>query len=535
MEHQAQNPSREFLRQSPSAAESRRAGKSLAAGLWSGWPLVTLALAVYWLLFFNQIRGEWEVNPQYDYGYVVPLLGAVLFWRRWPGRPVPNPGDGRFAAVIACGLLLTAFPLRVLFEANPEWRLLYWINGLQVLGVSLCVLGWMGGMRWARYFAAPLGFMLIALPWPAQLEQTAIQGLMRLVAGLTVGVVNLLGIPALQHGNLIEVSAGLVGIDEACSGVRSLQSSLMLSLFLGEMNRWTRRRRMALLGASMLFVILANLVRTTFLVYVAAKRGIPQMQAVHDKAGVLIMLIVLPGLLGLSYLMNPRNRPAEVHPPERSGLRLIPRWAGLTMIFWLVAIEIATEVWYRNHERALIANVNWSVAWPDAATHFRKTQLPENARVILRCSRSESASWQDDVGNDWSAFVLSWNPGRNSAQLARGHRPDICFPAAGAKLISDFGQVDVTANGFDMPFRYESFENGDKLLHVFYCLWSDRISPGEPIANEDGSRASRIRAALAGERNLGQKVLEIVICGPETRDEAIALLRSQAAGLIRKT
>ena len=220
---------------------------------------------------------------------------------------------------------------------------------------------------------------------------------------------------------------------------------------------------------------------------------------------------------------------------DRSGLRAIPRWVGMAMVFWIVAIEIGTEIWYRGHEKSLVANVNWSVAWPDGASHFKKTAVPENSLAILRCSNSESASWQDDVGNDWSAFVLSWNPGRNSTQLAKGHRPDICFPAAGAKLVADFGKIAVTADGFDMAFRYQSFESGDKLMHVFYCLWSDHISPVDALHHEDGSRSSRIQAALAGERNLGQKVLEIVICGPETRDGAIELLRSKVPEFIRKS
>ena len=508
-------------------------GNSLLVTLTSGWSLAIIAVIVCWLLFFNQIRGEWQVNPQYNYGYVVPFLGAVLFWRRWPGRPDAAPGKAWFAGALAVGLFLLALPLKVLFEANPEWRLLYWVSGLNVLAISLCVLYWLGGARWARYFAPPLLFMLIALPWPINLEQAAIQGLMRFVAGLTVGVVNVLGIPAVQHGNLIEVGVGMVGIDEACSGVRSLQSSLMLSLFLGEMNRWTWARRVALLGASMLFVLFANLVRTTFLVWTAARHGLQQMQSVHDTAGILVMLIVLPSLLGLSYLMRPKSERPEPAPSPFS-IHPLPRWLGVAMLLWLAAIEITTEVWYRTHENNLVANTSWFVAWPETASRFKKTTIPENARVILRCDNTASAVWEDDAGNDWSAFVLNWNPGRNSTQLAKGHRPDICLPAAGAKLVNDFGRVSITADGFDMPFHYQTFETGDKLLHVFYCLWSDKIEAANR-APDDSSRLGRIRAALAGERNLGQKVIEVVISGPETRDEAIALLRTQAPGLIRKS
>ena len=78
-----------------------------------------------------------------------------------------------------------------------------------------------------------------------------------------------------QHGNLVEVGTGIIGIDEACSGVRSLQSALMLSLFLGEMNRFSLAET-ALLGASLVFVVVANIARTTFLVWTGANHGMRQ-------------------------------------------------------------------------------------------------------------------------------------------------------------------------------------------------------------------------------------------------------------------
>ena len=50
---------------------------------------------------------------------------------------------------------------------------------------------------------------------------------------VTVGALNLLGITAVQRGNVIELQTGSVGFDEPCSGIRSLQAVLMLALFLG--------------------------------------------------------------------------------------------------------------------------------------------------------------------------------------------------------------------------------------------------------------------------------------------------------------
>ena len=476
-----------------------------------------------------------RINPQYSYGYLVPLLGAGLLWRRWPDRPAAFPRPISAVPGVVAGLLLLQLPLSIFLEANPEWRMLYWINGFQVLALTGCLLYRWGGGSWVRHFIPPLAFMLIAVPWPMELEQMIIQGLMRFVAGLTVDVADLLGIPAMQHGNLIEVGAGMVGIDEACSGVRSLQSALMLSLFLGEMHRFSWLRRILLIGGSLMFVLLANLTRTSFLVWAAASRGLAQMAAWHDAAGNVIMLIVLPGLMVLAYLMKPKTSASLAPPASQPGwFPPTPRWIGLAIMGWLLAVVLATEGWYRYHERELIPNVEWSVRWPVDNPQFAKTTVPVNSLAILRCSDSAAGAWQDPDGNHWSAFLLRWAPGRNSAELAKGHRPDICFPAAGARLVDDLGRVTLDANGVVIPFRHQSFASGGKLIHVFYCLWSDRIAPHRETTVEAGPYASRLLAVTTGNRNLGQKVLEIVVQGPDSSDEAVAALKEQLPSLIRR-
>jgi hypothetical protein len=203
------------------------------------------------------------------------------------------------------------------------------------------------------------------------------------------------------------------------------------------------------------------------------------------------------------------------------------------VIAWIGATEAATETWYRFHEVHLIPNPRWTVAWPDRSPEFKKGNVPDRSLAILRCSNSESASWQDQEGNQWSAFILRWEPGRNSAQLAKGHRPEICLPAAGLRLVEDLGQVDWQANGIEMLFRHATFENGGGLLHVFYSLSSDYRAPSEKPLLENGTRASRLQAVLAGKRNLGQQILEIAIHGPDSGDEAVALLKKQLPSLVR--
>jgi len=497
--------------------------------------LALLALTACWLLYFNLLSGDWSLDPQYNYGYLVPFLGASLIWRRWPDRPAAVASETPGLMFLSVGLLLLQLPLNLIQGANPEWRLLYWVYGFQVLALTFCLLYRWGGGPWIRHFGPAWAFMLIAVPWPSGWEQPVIQGLMRFIAGLTVDVAGLLGIPALQHGNVIQISAGLVGIDEACSGVRSLQSALMVSLFLGEMHCFSWLRRGGLLVASLLFVLLANLGRTTTLVWTAAGHGLQVMKAWHDTIGTVVMLIVLPGLLVLAHFLKPKTSPPPASIGTGPGLPLaMSRWVGLSVLGWLLAVQVATELWYRVHETGLIATPRWSVAWPVNNPQFKTTAIAEESLAMLHCSSSEAAVWKDESGNQWSGYVLLWNPGKNSVQMSSFHRPEYCFPAAGAKLADDFGQVTMDANGIQIPFHHLSFTMGTGILNVFYCLWPDRVSPQEDTLVADGSQASRLRAVLAGRRDVGMKALEIVVQGPATGEAATTLFKAQLPAWIKR-
>ena len=178
------------------------------------WRLLATAvvLALLWLEVINQLKAEWSLNPQYGYGWSVPFLALYLFWRRWSHRPAPALAPrklpGRLSPAIAAAICAFLFlPLRFVAEANPDWRLISWALTLVAISLTLSFLFLMGGWPWLRHFAFPILFVLVAVPWPVRFEQIVVQDLMRAVAAINVSLLNIFGIPALQHGNIIEVES----------------------------------------------------------------------------------------------------------------------------------------------------------------------------------------------------------------------------------------------------------------------------------------------------------------------------------------
>jgi len=153
------------------------------------------------------------------------------------------------------------------------------------------------GQPGLRHFAFPIGFFLIALPIPSVIYAPIVSGLQGLVAAIDVELLGLLGVPATQVGSLIHIPAGTVGIDEACSGIRSLQSTVMATLFIGYLSFKSQGLRVLLLVAGVLFAIIGNILRSLFLSLVANKGGLGSIQTYHDAAGWSILAFTVAGVV----------------------------------------------------------------------------------------------------------------------------------------------------------------------------------------------------------------------------------------------
>jgi exosortase len=469
----------------------------------------------------------------------VPFLALYLFFERWQRRPEPLDFSKRntliagVAMVFALGLL----PLRLIQEANPDWRLVGWMIAGIVTILTLCAILFAGGWPWLRHFWFPVCFMLVAVPWPVPIEQRLIQSLMHNVAACCVELLSWFGIPAVQQGNVIEVSSGAVGVEEACSGVRSLQTTLMISLFLGEWFCFNATRRIALLFLGMAIAYFCNLGRAFWLVWLSAQHGAEAIAHWHDFAGLLVLAVTL--VLLWSVALGLRKFGCQVSASTlpvvlQNHPRRLPRAALISLLVWLLVVELSTELWYRAHESNYAKTENWFIQWPAARNSFRELPIPPATREILHYSDGEAATWQNPSGTRWTMYFIHWLPGRSAAQLAKAHGPEICLPAAGRTMQSDLGVKILQIHGIALPVHSYVFLNRGEPMYVFYALHEEGAAT-DPRASryQNMTMATRMQAVLAGRRNSGQRVLEAAILGAPDQTSAESEFAHTLEELIR--
>jgi exosortase len=482
-----------------------------------------------------QLAPEWSFNPQYSYAWSVPFLALYLLWQHWTQRPPPVAPEARLlaiAVIVVSALLL--LPVRFIAQTNADWRLLDWAVAMCAVTIALGLAFLTGSRPWVRHFAFPICFLLVAVPWPVRLEQIVIQNLMRAVSAINVSLLNLAGIPALQRGNVIEVGTGLIGVEEACSGVRSFQATLMISLFLGELYCFSAARRVLLVVAGALLAFVCNLIRTAILVFIGAKQGTSAIAGWHDPAGITILVICLFALWFLSLGMQ-RRGPAALTTSVRGNQSAVhfflPSFVSLAI--WILCLEFGVQVWARAHP-APVVNSRWDVHWPTAENAYKPMSIPVETRNLLRYHEGSAGTWRGDDGHPWLMYFFRWLPGRTAGLSVKIHRPDICLPATGMTLTRDNGARRLRVNGVDLHVHGYRFEDRGVPLHVLYC-YGDVRAGSENVDNaeaEDWTARGRLRAALKGRPEIGA-VLELVVWGYHDDVDAEQALQRQLQQLVR--
>jgi exosortase len=349
-----------------------------------------------------------------------------------------------------------------------------WGINLAKIGFSMAGAWWLGGRRLLGITLFPLLFFLTAVPWPAKISQPFQQNLMIGVAQVVSESLLWMNIPVTPEGAVLHLSRGTVGIVEACSGIRSLQSGLMIALAVGELLWISRVRRAVLVALAVFLALVSNFGRTLALCWIVEKNGSEAMHAAHDTAGNIAMYS-LYGLIFIAGLWLARGT-KDIWPRKDAGTwrERIGRlsWGHVPdfrpLLGMTVAMFVTVHAWY------------WVLQWkakPQTEPQF--TVLPGNTKQEF-----EPSVWDqlkpttgdlvdrkvaDAPLGSVSIHHLFWRPSAMS-RTALHHRPDVCMPGSGWKQQGSVEETEVTLNGQSLRFMVFHFTRGEYKAVMLWCV-----------------------------------------------------------------
>jgi len=492
--------------------------------------LLALIVGYAWVLLLWHLSVFWRVLQDYEYGWAVPPLLVILLLRRRKQLPAAQPANefGSLAGIALCVAAL--LPLRVILDGNLDWRIGMWVLAAITIALTLLAVNVIGGKAWVRILAFPMLFILTGVPWPGHVEIPLTTGLMRFGAFIATELLNLFGIVADQQGSVVETAAGLIGVDEACSGIKSLQTMVMIALFLSDFTplRGLYRFWMVFLGA--ILAMVTNLIRIIVLAFIGTQGGSQAVDSWHDITGSLAFGVACLFLIVLArFLPGTRSKPksadlpaaeaGEVARDRQLGQRPFFRLVLAGCVLWLIGAEALRFWWFQSNQPA--EGRRWTAIWPESGVNQQPVKVSDSIRGQLQCDVGDAMSWTREPGTKWIGYFFEWKPGVKAYFARSQHAPEICLPATGRRLLQDLGYFDYQVGKIAVRIRHEVFEDETGPINVFFIMDGSAVRNVDEQLKAD-SVSGRLRSVWQRSKEADRRSMELIGVGytsPEAAEE----------------
>ncbi len=467
-----------------------------------------------WALTILVCGGRWTSDPVYAYGWFVPFICLGFAARRLQvllastspsiaSEPPSNPRLVTIALGIAAAFI---FPFEILRHDFFFNRMDAWVLAITSIFLTLLVAGWMGGPGVRKALTFPVMFFLSSMPWPYRWESQITISLMTVVSDLTAELLRAGGVAAVAQGTVISLQTGPVGVSEACSGVKSLQASLMIGLAVGELFLLPTIRRIGLVAAALALAMLTNLVRTLILCLTVDSLGVEGFHRYHDLVGNTVLFFLPIAIWAVGKLLDsgsvgiannspstdaahstPTKAPAvttKVVPILRNMLRVdwtkLPDFRPAAAIAFVSFFGVQTWVITLDYTDPPYANQNFALN--------SKSRLPQEPMPLapeiqqqLHPTHADSVMVASPDFPDGKAvcYHFFWAPQREN-RYTSSHRPDVCMPAAGWKMANIVKTVVDDQSPSKLTWHLFDFEADGSRAMQLWAIWGN----GQPLPIE---------------------------------------------------
>jgi len=496
--------------------------------------LVTSFKTLHWLLQLSllllacvlganavMLWPHWRENPDLSHGFFVPILFFLLL-REGMQHPKPRYLRSHWlksAAIV--GLLAGGFLTAGaggLYSAAVGWNhslVAFTITGGLVLILLAGLLVFSDAKLRLVPFSWPIlvgiGLWLLCAPIPPGTYSRLLVALQLMVTHNVMTALHWLGIIATQRGNVIELATTQVGIEEACSGIRSLISCVFAGFFFSASLVRQTWARCLIIGLAAPIAIVMNFLRSLALTLMA-NAEIEIEGTVHDVTGFAVLGITA-GILSLLAILLDKPTADEVaadgaapapsapSPALTAASRFRPSFnslslvlgLGLTCLLGLVFVILTRPTQLDDEQPDLLQML------PDRAEGWQVNANPNLYQFsgVLQtgnlAERTYRKKTEDGRMLQLTVYLAYWEPGSTSVSQVAMHTPDACWPGGGWTLVED-GKTPPRESlpfaGSQMLPTAESrhFTNGGYPQYV----WFWHLYDGRPVAYEDPRSAVRL-------------------------------------------
>lgn len=254
--------------------------------------VTALAGAVLFSFGIDFMLEKWE-TPEYNHGYMIPLVGFYLLWLR--ARALADTPSAASSAGTWAGFALVAVALfiNLMGQMSAVVTLSQYAMVMAIWGLALAA----GGTRGMRLLWVPLIYLAFMVPLPNFVETRMTTGLMLISSEIGVQVIRLAGMPVFLEGNVIDLGTYQLQVAEACSGMRYLFPLMSFGFLAAVLFRGRWWQRLILFLATVPLTILMNSFRIGVIGILVNYYGIEQAEGfLHDFEGWVVFMACI-GLL----------------------------------------------------------------------------------------------------------------------------------------------------------------------------------------------------------------------------------------------
>lgn len=487
----------------------------------------SICLLASWVSLLSRTSLWWNEASYYTHGWAVPLLALVLILNRFGERT----GNHHFSLNSWTPIVLGTFlflPARMLAEPDPFWRIplwvemaaICWITGLFIRHTKLKI----SSQSWSVISL----YLLTALPWPAGMETKVVYELTQIVSSLTAESLLLLGFPAVLSQGAILVDEEMVKINQACSGIRSLQNLISLAIFLSVYFRLSWGKFIFIIIMAGLVTLVFNFLRALSLSYLSLEFGTDIQDQWHDIVGNSYVTLSMLALGTIGWLLRERLAGEEMASKLLDNGKFLPPKTTLSLSF-LYAFSIpqlfAISWFYLLCPKP--EKFTWSVDLGESTQ-----QIAQGIKDVLQFDYGEKKKFSTGPDAWIEAIHFGYNPESAAASLcSRNHPPDYCMGYTGVKILESNSEVTYDYEGSSLVFRHYFSKpdqmNGDPGLNVFWGSFAldSRIASFE---FKNSSILEKSKWFLSGKLSYERKVLLVTVKGSKNqqhaKDELFSLL-----------